>query len=73
MERDRQLIHFLQRDLALSEAAIAIALKHSEATTGPLPMILWQYGLVSLEQLSRIFDWLGDQTPTPTHPLFELS
>jgi hypothetical protein len=23
-----------------------------------LPMILWQYGLVTLEQLDRIFDWL---------------
>jgi hypothetical protein len=23
-----------------------------------VPMILWQYGLVTLEQLDRIFDWL---------------
>jgi hypothetical protein len=23
-----------------------------------LPMILWQYGLVTIEQLDRIYDWM---------------
>lgn len=55
---DTQLINFLQKELALSAAAIAMALRHSEQDPGPLPMILWQYGLVSLEQLEQIFDWL---------------
>ncbi|MBW4581512.1 MAG: DUF2949 domain-containing protein [Tildeniella nuda ZEHNDER 1965/U140] len=61
MQSDRsntQLINFLQKELALSAAAIAMALRHSEQDPGPLPMILWQYGLVSLEQLEQIFDWL---------------
>jgi len=53
-----QLINFLQKELALSTPAIAMALRHSEQDPGPLPMILWQYGLVSLEQLEQIFDWL---------------
>lgn len=53
-----RLIKFLQEDLALSDASIAIAKKHSEHDPGPLPMILWQYGLVTLEQLDRIYDWL---------------
>jgi len=53
-----QLIDFLEKELALSETSIAIALRHSEQDPGPLPMILWQYGLVSLEQLEQIFDWL---------------
>jgi hypothetical protein len=52
-----KLIHFLQEDLALSEDAIAVALRHQNATD-PLPMVLWQYGLITLEQLDRIFDWL---------------
>lgn len=55
---DTQLIDFLQRDLAISSKAIAIALRHCEQDPGPLPMILWQYGFVSLEQLEQIFDWL---------------
>jgi len=61
VESDRsttQLINFLQKELALSAAAIAMALRHREQDPGPLPMILWQYGLVSLEQLEQIFDWL---------------
>jgi Protein of unknown function (DUF2949) len=55
---DTQLIHFLQEELNLSANSIAIALRRVEQDPGPLPMILWQYGLVSLEQLERIFDWL---------------
>jgi hypothetical protein len=35
-----------------------MALRHCEQDPGPLHMILWQYGLVSLEQLEQIFDWL---------------
>ncbi|NHC37997.1 DUF2949 domain-containing protein [Scytonema millei VB511283] len=25
-------------------------------------MILWQYGLISIDQLARIFDWLENKT-----------
>lgn len=53
-----RLIRFLQEDLAVSTAAISIALRHTEQDPGPLPMILWQYGLVTLEQLDCIYDWL---------------
>jgi hypothetical protein len=53
-----RFIRFLQEDLSISTASIAIALRHREQDPGPLPMILWQYGLVTLEQLDRIFDWL---------------
>ncbi len=53
-----QLIDFLQQELAISASSISMALRHSEQNPGPLHMILWQYGLVSLEQLEQIFDWL---------------
>ncbi|NJP11287.1 MAG: DUF2949 domain-containing protein [Leptolyngbyaceae cyanobacterium RU_5_1] len=53
-----RLIRFLHEELAISASAIAIALRHLEQDPGPLPMILWQYGLVTLEQLDRIYDWL---------------
>ncbi|MDF0553102.1 DUF2949 domain-containing protein [Kamptonema sp. UHCC 0994] len=57
--RDAQLINFLRGELAIPTAAIAIALRQSDRDTSQLPIILWQYGLVSLEQLDRIFDWLA--------------
>ncbi|MFB2924156.1 MULTISPECIES: DUF2949 domain-containing protein [Aerosakkonema] len=53
-----QFIRFLEEELAISSASISIALKHREHDPGPLPMILWQYGLVTLEELDRIYDWL---------------
>ncbi|XPM61056.1 MAG: DUF2949 domain-containing protein [Leptolyngbya sp. IPPAS B-1204] len=56
-------MRFLQEDLALSSASIAIALRYREHDPGPLPMILWQYGLITLEQLDRIFDWLETAQP----------
>ena len=56
---DAQLINFLQRELAIPNAAIATALRQSDRDASQLPMILWQYGLVSLEQLDQIFDWLA--------------
>jgi hypothetical protein len=53
-----KLIRFLQEDLNISSSSMAIALKQVEHNPGPLPMILWQYGLVTIEQLDRIYDWL---------------
>lgn len=56
---NRQLIDFLQEQMALSPLAIAMAVRLEEQNPGPLPMILWQYGLISLDQLEEIFDWLA--------------
>jgi len=53
-----RLVRFLQEELALSTSSIAIALRHIEQDPGPLPIILLQYGLITLEQLDRIYDWL---------------
>ncbi|USR90437.1 DUF2949 domain-containing protein [Phormidium yuhuli AB48] len=53
-----QLIRFLQEELALSPDSIAIALRRRDVDAGPLPMILWKYGFVTLDELSQIYDWL---------------
>ncbi|MFB2771101.1 DUF2949 domain-containing protein [Pelatocladus sp. BLCC-F211] len=56
-----RFINFLQNELELSSRDIAVALRKRELENGPLPMLLWQYGLVDIEQLERIFDWLEKQ------------
>ncbi|AUS98950.1 MULTISPECIES: DUF2949 domain-containing protein [Nostocales] len=56
--KDVELLDFLHNELALSHKDIAIALKHRELDPAPLPMLLWQYGLVNLEELEKILDWL---------------
>lgn len=53
-----RLIQFLKAELRIPEAAIDTALRQHRAPCGPLPMVLWQYGFITLEQLDRIFDWL---------------
>ncbi|MDZ7965804.1 MAG: DUF2949 domain-containing protein [Nostoc sp. DedSLP03] len=60
--RDIKLLNFLHNELELSNADIAVALRYRELENGPLPMLLWQYGFVDLEQLGKIFDWLADQS-----------
>ncbi|BAZ07869.1 DUF2949 domain-containing protein [Calothrix sp. NIES-3974] len=59
--RKRKFIRFLQQELQLSKADISVALRHNEVETAPLPMLLWQYGFVNIDQLERIFDWLENQ------------
>ncbi len=50
------LIDFLRDELAIPSASIDLAVRQEPDAPNLLPMILWQYGLVSLEQLERIFD-----------------
>jgi Protein of unknown function (DUF2949) len=58
MEATKQLVHFLEEELGISGRAISLALRHCEQTPNFLPITLWQYGLVTLDQLTQIFDWL---------------
>ncbi|EGJ33233.1 MAG: DUF2949 domain-containing protein [Moorea sp. SIO3B2] len=53
-----KLIRWLQEELEIPRASIALALRQGEPSPNFLPMILWQYGLISLDQLDQIFDWL---------------
>ncbi len=52
------LIHYLREELAVSEASIELALRHCQQEHGTLPMVLWRYGFVSIDQLNQIFDWM---------------
>jgi hypothetical protein len=53
-----RFISFLQEEMNLSDDSIAIAKRSTEHNQELLPMVLWQYGLVTLEQLNKIYDWL---------------
>jgi hypothetical protein len=55
----KNLLQYLQDDLDVSDASLQIALRQREQDPGPLPMILWKYGLITLEQLDQIYDWLA--------------
>lgn len=65
------LVCFLSDELALPHESIALAVQHSEQTPSLLPMILWQYGLVTLAQLDQIFDWLEQRHVSPVLHQYE--
>ncbi|AGF50667.1 ssr1155 [Synechocystis sp. PCC 6803] len=57
----QNLLNFLRQDLSLPAESLAIAERtacNAIDNSNNLPIILWQYGLISLEELDRIFDWL---------------
>jgi len=53
-----RLIEFLQNDLCLPQDAISLALRQEMYNLNHLPIILWKFGLVSLPQVDRIFEWI---------------
>lgn len=56
-----KLINFLKEELALDNDSLKIVQRSIEDHPAPIPMILWQYGLVTLEELDRIYDWLHNK------------
>lgn len=58
-----RFLNFLQRELSLNNDAIAVVQRSVKQNPGPLPMVLWQYGLVTLEELDQIYDWLEQAQP----------
>lgn len=53
-----RLINFLQEELLIPTESIQMAMRQQELIPNLFPMVLWQYGLISVEQLNQIFDWL---------------
>ena len=60
--QDNRLIYFLQKEIAIPTAAISLVLRYYQRDPAPIPIILWQYGLVSLRQLEQILTWIENST-----------
>jgi hypothetical protein len=52
-----QVANFLRQNLNLSDDSVQLALKQSQLDYNTLPIVLWQYGLVTLPELDRVYDW----------------
>ena len=55
------LLQFLQRRLGLSPSALELGQRQAELEQAPLPIVLWSFGLLSLQQLEEVFDWQNAQ------------
>lgn len=56
-QSQQQFIHYLQTELAVSKEAIDLALRRQDPSRGPLHMVLWQHGLIDIDQLGKAFEW----------------
>ena len=55
------LLQFLQRRLGLSPSALELGQRQAELEQAPLAIVLWSFGLLSLQQLEDVFDWQNTQ------------
>ena len=55
------LLQFLQQRLGLSANAINLGIRQAELEQAPLPIVLWSFGLLSLDQLQQVLDWQNAQ------------
>ena len=55
------LLRQLRQELGLSDSALSLGLRQAELEQAPLPVVLWRFGLISLEQLDQVFGWQAAQ------------
>ena len=58
------LLRQLRQELGLSESALSLGLRQAELEQAPLPVVLWRFGLITLEQLDQVFGWQSPQEPS---------
>jgi|TARA_B100001173_G_scaffold289841_1_gene279986 hypothetical protein len=56
-----ELLAYLQGKLGLSSNAINLGLRQSELEQAPLPVVLWSFGLLSLQGYQDVLDWQQSQ------------
>ena len=57
-----ELQQFLLRRVGLSLNALQLGLRQAELEQAPLPIVLWSFGLLNLEQLQTVLDWQDAQS-----------
>ncbi len=55
------LLSYLQGKLGLSDNAIKLGLRQAELEQAPLPVVLWSFGLLSLQGYQQVLDWQQNQ------------
>ena len=53
-----EMINFLFTEVGLEESSIELALKLSIKNNTPLPILLWSYGMLTLEELDKLYTFL---------------
>ena len=54
----REMIIYLFNVLGLDESTIELAIKLSVKNNTPLPILLWSYGMLTIEELDKLYSFL---------------
>ena len=54
----REMIIYLFNVLGLNESSIELGIKLSIKNNTPLPILLWSYGMLTIEELDKLYSFL---------------
>ena len=54
----RDMIFYLFNELGLEESSIELGIKLSTKNNTPLPILLWSYGMLTIEELDKLYSFL---------------
>ena len=54
----REMIFYLFNEVGLEESSIELGIKLSIKNNTPLPILLWSYGMLTLEELDKLYSFL---------------
>ena len=54
----REMIIYLFNELGLDESSIELGIKLSLKNNTPLPILLWSYGMLTIEELDKLYSFL---------------
>ena len=54
----REMIIYLFNVLDLDESTIELGIKLSIKNNTPLPILLWSYGMITIEELDKLYSFL---------------
>ena len=54
----KEMIIYLFNELGLEESSIELGLKLSIKNKTPLPILLWSYGMLTIEELDKLYSFL---------------
>ena len=54
----REMIIYLFNVLGLDESTIELGIKLSIKNNTPLPILLWSYGMLTIEELDKLYPFL---------------
>ena len=54
----KEMIIYLFNVVGLDESSIELGLKLSKKNNSPLPILLWSYGMLTIEELDKLYSFL---------------